>query len=450
MPTELKAASDIRREVEEASRTLENKQNQLLALMRGTQTDSGERLVQPHQADAIKSLEAECVTWTDKVNGLKMDFIQAKTEEDLNRRNGEWRPAPQFTGSAETRPGESALDAAKSVTHLPGNLGEAFIQSEGYRRWTHGSQGQLAHSEVPALNVTPYATKAAYTAGPDEAMKTTLGSTGFTSIDKYPAVIALGQQQLTVADLFANAQTNNTTIRYVQETSFTNTAAFIAENASKPEAAWALAEVDSLVKKVAWLARVTSEMFEDYPAIRDYINQRLPFGVRQREEFQLLSGDGTGANLLGLLNVSGILTQAKGTDTNVDALYKAITKVRTQGFWEPDAIVIDPTNWTPIRLLKTTTGDYVYGDPAVAGPETLFGKRVVITVNMGLSAANTAIVGSWKMGGTVFYRQGIRIEATNSDASDFQFNRVAIRAEQREALAIWRPKAFSTVTGLDV
>jgi HK97 family phage major capsid protein len=84
------------------------------------------------------------------------------------------------------------------------------------------------------------------------------------------------------------------------------------------------------------------------------------------------------------------------------------------------------------------------------GPETIFGKRVVITVNMGLSAANTAIVGAWNLGGTVFYRHGVRVEATNSDASDFQFNRIAIRAEQREALAVWRPKAFCTVTGMDV
>jgi HK97 family phage major capsid protein len=448
-PPALKAAADVRREVEEASRTLENKQNQLLALMRGTRSDTGERVVLPHQADAIKSLEAECVTLTDKVNALKLDFIQIKTEEDLNRRSAEYRPAMQFSGQSVTAPDGApgpAIEAAKGIQNLPSTLGEAFIQSEGYRRWTHGSQGQLAHTEVPAPNVKVYALKAAQ----EEAMKATLGSAGLTSIEKFPTVIQLGQQQLTVADLFANGQTNNTTIRYLQEVTFTNTAATVAEAGQKPEATWNLAEVDSLVKKIAWLARTTSEMFEDYPAVRDYINSRLPFGVRQREEFQLLSGDGTGANLLGVLNVSGILTQAKGADTNVDALYKAITKVRTQGFWEPDAIVIDPTNWTPIRLLKSTIGDYVWGPPSMPGPETIFGKRVVITVNMGLSAANTAIVGAWNLGGTVFYRHGVRVEATNSDASDFQFNRIAIRAEQREALAVWRPKAFCTVTGMDV
>src|SRR5262249_38054205 len=144
----------------------------------------------------------------------------------------------------------------------------------------------------------------------------------------------------------------------------------------------------------------------------------------------------TGNNLLGVLNVPGTLTQAKGTNNNIDTLYLGITAVRTQGYFEPDAIVIHPSNWAAIRLLKTTQGEYEYGHPAVPGPETIFGKRVVITTNM---TANTAVVGAWKIGATIFYRQGIRIEATNSDASDFQYNRVAIRAEQREAVAWWRP-----------
>lgn len=444
MANETKSATDLRREEEEKSRVLASKQHQLLALMKDTQEVDGKRVFLPHQAEGIRSLEKECYDLTEVVNALKYDYLQAKTEEDLNRRSGEaLAPAGIWSGT-EGQESDGQDKAMKSITRLPDSLGAAFVESPSYKKWVHDSQNQLAHTEVPALGMKHYAAKAM-----ESAMKATLTSSGMTSIDKYPAVIALGQQQLTVADLFANAETNNTTVRYLQETTYTNAATTVAENASKPEATWVLAEVDSTVKKIAVMARVTSEMFEDYPSVRDYINERIPFMVRQREEFQLLNGDGIGANLLGLLNVSGILTQAKGADTNIDAIYKAITKVRTQGFWEPDGIVIDPTNWTPIRLSKETTGGYVYGDPYVAGPETIFGKRVVTTVNMGLSAANTAIVGAWRLGGTVFYRHGIRIEATNSDASDFQFNRVALRAEQREALAVWRPKAFCTTTGLD-
>jgi hypothetical protein len=48
----------------------------------------------------------------------------------------------------------------------------------------------------------------------------------------------------------------------------------------------------------------------------------------------------------------------------------------------------------------------------------------------------------------VFYREGIRVEATNTNSDDFEKNLISIRAEQREALAVYRPKAFCTVTGI--
>jgi HK97 family phage major capsid protein len=430
---ETKAALDLRKEVEERSRQLESKQHQLHALLTATKNDKGERVIEPYQAEQIRDLEGQCVALTDQVNALKLDYIQAKTEEDLNRRKSEpLGSAAIFRGEG----GEAAtVEAQKSIHRMPESLGEAFVNSSSYKAWVHGSQHQSAHVEVPTLGAKHWALKA-----------TLLSTTGpFTSIDKQPGVVQLGQQMLTIADLFAQAQTNNTTVRYIQEDTFTNAADMVAEEGQKPEASWDLSEVDATVRKIAVLARVTDELFQDYPGIRDYVNDRLPFMVRQKEELELLNGDGTGQHLLGVLQVTGILTQAKGADTNVDAIYKGMTKVRTQGFFEPDAIVIDPTNWTPIRLLKTTTGEYVWGAPSVVGPETLFGKSVVVTANM---IDNTALVGAFRIGGTVFYRQGMRVEATNSDASDFQYNRIALRAEQRETLVIWRPKAFCTVTGL--
>jgi len=433
------AAAELRREVESKSRDLEMKQHQLLSLMRGTKSETGERTVQAHQAEQIRSLERDCVALTDQVNALKLDYIQARTEEDLERRQTDaLAPAGIWAGT-----GGSSADAADAVAakggRIPDSLGDAFVNSAAYKSWNHGAQNQVAHCEVPVLNMRDFAIKATLTT-----------ATGpFTSIEKQPTAVTLGQQQLTVADLFSTATTTSTTIRYIREDSFTNAAAWIAEEGQKPEMTWDFSEVDVTVKKVAVYTRMTSEMYEDYGQVRAVVDDRIPFAVRQREEFSLLNGAG-GNDLSGLLGTSGVLTQAKGTYSNVDAIYLGITKVRTQGFYEPDAVVIDPANWNAIRLLKTTTGEYVYGDPWTPGPETIFGKRVIITVNMGLAAANTAVVGAWRMGGTIFYRQGIRVEATNSDASDFQYNRIAMRAEQREALAVWRPPAFCKVTGLDV
>lgn len=57
------------------------------------------------------------------------------------------------------------------------------------------------------------------------------------------------------------------------------------------------------------------------------------------------------------------------------------------------------------------------------------------------------LLGAFKLGGQIFRKLGLTIETTNSDASDFQYGRIAIRATTRLALACYRPLAFCTVTG---
>jgi HK97 family phage major capsid protein len=284
-------------------------------------------------------------------------------------------------------------------------------------------------------------------ADPREAVKATFTTSAatFTEYDRQPGIVVLGQQKLTVAALLAQGETTMNTIRYPQEDTYTNAATTVSEGGAKPEASWDTSEQDAPVRKIAVVSKITEEMWDDFPVIRDYIDGRMRFMVEQQEEAQLLTGDGNAPNLLGLLNVSGIQTQATGTDNNADAIYKALTKVRTVGFFEPDAVVVHPNNWTPIRLMKTTTGEYVWGAPSEMGPERIWGKQTDVTTGI---TANTGAVGAFKLGGQIFYRMGLRMEATNSNEDDFKKNLIAIRMELRAAVAWYRPKAFCTVTGL--
>ena len=278
-------------------------------------------------------------------------------------------------------------------------------------------------------------------------------TTGLTSIQKEPGIVTLGVQAPRVADLIPQTATSATTIRYLRENSLTLAATAVAENGQKPEATWDLTEVDAGVKKIAVIGRVTDEFFNDYDATRDYINSRLAYMVQIQEDNQLLNADGASNKITGLLQTSGIQTEAQAGDTAADAIMKAMTKIRVTGFFEPDGIIMHPNDLQNLRLTKDKNGQYywngpfggAYGTPGVPQLPSVWSLPVIWTTQI---AAGTCLVGAYRLGAQIFRKMGLTIETTNSDASDFQYNRIAIRAEERLTLAVYRPLAFCTVTGL--
>lgn len=259
-----------------------------------------------------------------------------------------------------------------------------------------------------------------------------------------PRVVDLATRPVQVAPLIPQTTTNQTAVTYMEETTFTNAAAETAEGGSKPEAALALTEKSSAVRKIAVWIPVTDEQLEDVPRIRQYLENRLGFMVRQRLDLQILVGNGTPPNLRGLLNVSGIQTQAKGADPVPDAVYKALTKVRVTGQAMPDLVVFNPNDWQDVRLLRTADGIYIWGSPSDAGPERIWGIQVAqaqaLTENTGL-VVDTQFV-------ELAVRKGLELAVSDSHSTYFVENKQAIRAEMRAALVAYRPAAICTVTGI--
>lgn len=421
------------RSTQEISRDLEMKRGQLAHIFQSSRDGEGKLSLAPTVAEEVKRRNDELTALGAEYDQAYAEELAAQNEEALKGLREPVRPA-LFAQPGQDGDGEGA----KSILRV-GSLGEALVKSQGYKSYVPG-QGRVSFgAELPINGIRELRALAA------KATFTTSGST-LTTYDRQPGIVMVGQQMLTIADLFAQGTTSGNTIRYVKEDTFTNAATTVAEEGLKPEASFDTSEVDAPVRKIAVIARVTDELFNDYPAIRDYINERLPFMVEQELEDQLINGDGNAPNLTGILNVSGIQTQARGTDNNPDAIYKAMAKIRNVGFFEPDGVNIHPDNWTPIRLLKDNNGNYVWGHPSVEGPERIWGLRVNVTTAM---TAGTALVGAHRLGAQVFFREGMRVEATNSDGEDFRYNRIALRAELRAALAVYRPKAFATVTGLE-
>lgn len=280
-------------------------------------------------------------------------------------------------------------------------------------------------------------------------LDTTSGSGGQLVItDFQPGILPLLFKRLMVADLLASGTTSSNSITYFKETAFTNNTTAVAEGATKPESALTFALQSDLVRKIAHWLPVSEEMLEDVDQIRSYIDMRLRLGVALAEEDQLLNGSGVAPNIQGILNRSGLTAaQARGADTNADAIFKQITTISSTVFIQPDGIVMHPTNWQTIQLTKNANGNYLGTGPwNNAQPAQLWGYPVAVTPSIVL---NTALVGAFKQAAQFFRKGGLRVEASNSHADFFVKNLVAIRAEERGALAVYRPAAFGTVTGLN-
>lgn len=259
------------------------------------------------------------------------------------------------------------------------------------------------------------------------------------------------QRPIAVIDRITQSPTGADTIRYMEETTFTNNAVETAEATATAdanlvgEAALILTERTRAVEWLPVFIPVTMQQLEDVVGIEEYINDRLTFMIRQRLDSQILVGNGATPNLLGTNNVIGINTQAKGVDPVTDAIYKGMDLVRTVGFTEPTQIFMHPTDWQAIRLQRTADGIYILGSPTEAGPERLWGVPVLQTT---AQTQNTAVLGDYRTFATLHQKRGITLAASDSHAYNFTRGTISIRADMRVAMVHYRPEAFCTVTGI--
>lgn len=248
---------------------------------------------------------------------------------------------------------------------------------------------------------------------------------------------------ITFLDYLFAPPINQPGVKYMEETTATNNAAETAEGGTYGEAALAFTEQSSLVRKIAVTIPVTDEQLEDVPYMEAWINNRLTYFLRARLETQTISGNGTAPNLRGLLNISGIQTQAKSTDPVFDAILKAATKIELNPFSYPTLGLIHPTDWQGIRLTTDNTGRYILGDPGMKDDKTIFGIPFLKT---SAKAAGVAILMDTTTLELPVYRGvDIRVGMVNDD---FVKGKQAIRADMRVAFFAYRPAAVCTITGL--
>jgi HK97 family phage major capsid protein len=258
-------------------------------------------------------------------------------------------------------------------------------------------------------------------------------------------VVFSAHRRPVVADYVPQDPTDVSVVKYMEETTFTNGVAAVAEGGTIPESALVFTERTAQVQKLAALLPVTEELLEDVAGVRSTIDNRLITQLLLTEENQILNGDGSSPNLLGFMNKSGVQTHAIGADSPQDAIFKGMTLVRYTGFAEPNAVIMNPNDWQSIRLATTSDGLYLWGASSEEGVDRIWGKPVIVTP---VQTEGTALVGDFAMYSHISRKKGLRIDISDSHSTYFAEGKLAIRIEERLSLEIYRAAAFCKVTGI--
>ncbi|WP_411033834.1 phage major capsid protein [Shinella sp. BYT-45] len=316
-------------------------------------------------------------------------------------------------------------------------LGELLIESEAFK---NGGMDSSARKSLRVKMSRKDITNANGTVGTGRSPGTSLNPS-----DRRPGIVAPPMRTMTIRSLLMPGETSQGSVEYTQETGFTNNAAAVAETAAKPKSDITFDLKNAPVRTIAHYFKASRQILDDAPGLRSYIDGRAEYGLLLKEEQQFLSGDGTGANILGILPQATPFAVPAGMPpvtgvTAIDRLRIAILQV-VLAEYPSSGFVLNPIDWATIELTKDSQNRYILGNPQEGATPRLWRLPVVETPAI---AQNTFLTGAFNMAAQIFDRMEIEVLLSTENEDDFIKNMVTIRAEERLALAVYRPEAFVT------
>ena len=267
-------------------------------------------------------------------------------------------------------------------------------------------------------------------------------------------VVDTAIRDLEVRSLFGAERISGNSLKYfilgAREDNSAPAPGTVSENNAKPQFHIVESNATATLQKIAGWFYETDELLEDNAFLASALNARGLYELDARIEAYLLSTT---------LGASGIntATYAYGAKVSPDDVFKAMMTIKTQSGLNADAVIMHPTDYEAVRLLKDGTGGTIgqyygggcfyapYGNGNVDVQPGLWGLKTIVTPNI---TQGTILVGAFKQGASVITKQneGARIEVVTGDHDDAIYNRVTVVVEERLALAVRRPKAFAKIT----
>lgn len=353
-------------------------------------------------ADSIKGVETSIVNLNAELKGISDKYKEMETK--MNR--------PNFGAGGEEYK----------------TFGQIFTEHEAYD--TMIKSGAFNSNGV---NVKSFHTKATLTSAPASAGELIMPQ-------RMGGIIAPPNRDLKIRDLMNVQNIGTNAIEYIRETLFTNASAPVAESNLKPESAMTFDVQNATVKTIAHWIPATRQVIADAGQLRNYIDNRLVYGLALTEENQILYGSGAGENLTGLMVDAGVQVApapVAGT-TFIDVIRRSITMATLAGY-PVTGICLHPSDWETIELTKGGDDHYIWANVNQNGVNRLWGVPVVQSLGM---AAGDYLVGAFGLGSQIWDREQANVRVSDHHADFFTRNMIAILAEERLAMTTYRPQAF--------
>jgi Phage capsid family len=212
------------------------------------------------------------------------------------------------------------------------------------------------------------------------AADSTGGTVSFPDVDRvgpFYGVLPQLRRRLRLLDLIpTQVMSQGSSFHYTQELGSFDTAVETAELAAKSPADVDYEDAEAVAVTIAHWFKASRQSLADVPQLVASLNSRLMYGVFRRLEGQILAGDGTGQNLRGILNTTGIASVAYvAGDPLTDLTLDAITDVIISDA-QPDAVVANPVDVAAMLKAKAagsgerldSDGAFRYASDADVGP----------------------------------------------------------------------------------
>lgn len=255
-----------------------------------------------------------------------------------------------------------------------------------------------------------------------------------------PEIVAEPYRPISIRNLIPTIPVGSNLVEWVAEKVRTNNASAVSEGAAKPKSDITYERKETAVRKIAHYFKTSMEVLQDFPRLRAELNSTGFEMLRQEEESQLMSGDGTGDNLLGLIPQATAFDNSVviGSDQQVDVLRRAMLQVR-QSYYSATGIVLNPQDWAEIELLKDSENRYLFSAATNGAPRRLWGLPVSEADSL---PAGEFMVGAFRTAATIYDRMAAAVFISSENEDDFIKNMVSILFEERLALCVKRSLAF--------